>query len=239
MEVRQGPVFSAMQNLSLAVLRLFRSCWPPRCDFAPLERLPHPLAATPELPLASSAAIAPPWCGTPIRMGWDRFRDGSDPAIRQAASPIFLLCYWLPTLDDIQPGATGVWRSRSVGQSALGRDMYLVTTTHLTHPAAEDFQTWQNIRKIALTETGAGSRNACSCGDEVKVQSSSSRASTATIGRRGRRCSSWWSGWRRRPYGTDPEGRRHPEPRDPASGMLFTIRMGGSPANGGTATTST
>ena len=57
-----------------------------------------------------------------------------------------------------------------IGQSAGGRDMYLVTINALdTAQQRRDFQTWQNIRKIALTEPARAQGMLDRAGDDVKV----------------------------------------------------------------------
>ena len=57
-----------------------------------------------------------------------------------------------------------------IGQSALGRDLYLVTINALdTNQQRKDFQTWQNIRKIALTEPVRAQGMLEKAGDDVKV----------------------------------------------------------------------
>jgi hypothetical protein len=57
-----------------------------------------------------------------------------------------------------------------IGQSALGRDLYLVTINALdTVQQRRDFGTWQNIRKIALTEPQRAQGMLDRAGNEVKI----------------------------------------------------------------------
>jgi len=57
-----------------------------------------------------------------------------------------------------------------IGESALGRDMYLVTVNALDTPQQrQDFHTWQDIRKVALTDPVRGQAMLASAGDHVKL----------------------------------------------------------------------
>ena len=57
-----------------------------------------------------------------------------------------------------------------MGQSALGRDMFLVTVNALdTAQQRKDFQAWQQVRKVALTDPARGQALLESYGDDVKV----------------------------------------------------------------------
>ena len=59
---------------------------------------------------------------------------------------------------------------RVFGQSALGHDLYLVTINALDTPQQrKDFQTWQNIRKIALTDPQRAQGMLDRAGGNVKV----------------------------------------------------------------------
>ena len=90
--------------------------------------------------------------------------DGSNPGDPVGSFP-HIPCYAIGcTLADIQARSNGRMEVEVFGQSALGRDLYLVTINALDTPQQrKDFQTWQNIRKIALTEPATGAR-ACSTG---------------------------------------------------------------------------
>ena len=71
---------------------------------------------------------------------------------------------------DIQARSNGRMDVKVIGQSALGRDLYLVTINALdTNQQRRDFQTWQNIRKIALTEPARAQGMLDRAGDDVKV----------------------------------------------------------------------
>ena len=102
--------------------------------------------------VTTASGASPPWCGTPSR-GPDSCatrRQLADPPGRQLpAHPVVRdsRC----TLADIQARSNGRMDVEVIGQSALGRDLYLVTINALdTNQQRKDFQTWQNIRKIAL-----------------------------------------------------------------------------------------
>jgi len=120
--------------------------------------------------MPASAEIAPPWCGTPIPDGVGSLPDGSDPSHPVGSFPHIPWYAFACTLDDIQARSNGRMDVKVIGQSALGRDMYLVTINALdTNQQRKDFQTWQNIRKIALTEPGRAQGMLDRAGDEVKV----------------------------------------------------------------------
>ena len=57
-----------------------------------------------------------------------------------------------------------------IGKSALGRDMFLVTVNALdTTQQRRDFQAWQQVRKVALTDPARGQALLAGYGDDVKV----------------------------------------------------------------------
>jgi len=122
------------------------------------------------LPAAAAQAAAPPWCGTPSPDAIGSLPDGSnpgDPAGSFAHIPVYAFAC---TLADIQARSNGRMEVKVFGQSALGHDLYLVTINALDTPQQrKDFQTWQNIRKIALTEPQRAQGMLDRAGDEVKV----------------------------------------------------------------------
>ncbi len=119
---------------------------------------------------SSNAVIAPPWCGTPIPDAVGSLPDGSnpgDPVGSFAHIPWYAMAC---TLADIQARSNGRMDVDVIGQSALGRDLYLVTLNALdTNQQRKDFQAWQNIRKIALTEPARAQAMLDSAGGDVKV----------------------------------------------------------------------
>jgi uncharacterized protein len=96
--------------------------------------------------------------------------DGSDPSHPAGSFPHIPYYAIGCTLADIQARSNGRMEVRVIGQSALGRDMYLVTINALdTVQQRKDFQTWLNIRKIAMTEPQRAQDMLDRAGDNVKV----------------------------------------------------------------------
>src|SRR5215211_6897601 len=119
---------------------------------------------------SSSAAIAPPWCGTPIPDGVGSLPDGSNPADPVGSFAHIPWYAFACTLADIQSRSNGRMDVQVIGQSALGRDLYLVTLNALdTHRQREDFHNWEQIRKLALTEPAKAQALLDKAGDDVKV----------------------------------------------------------------------
>jgi hypothetical protein len=120
--------------------------------------------------LAAPMAAAPPWCGTPSPDGIGSLPDGSNPGDPPGSFPHIPYYAFACTLADIQARSNGRMEVKVIGQSALGRDLYLVTINALDTPQQrKDFQTWQNIRKIALTEPERAQGMLDRAGDDVKV----------------------------------------------------------------------
>ena len=79
--------------------------------------------------VSSNAVIAPPWCGTPIPDATGSLPDGSDPGDPAGSFAHIPYYAFACTLDDIQARSNGRMDVEVLGQSALGRDLYLVTST--------------------------------------------------------------------------------------------------------------
>jgi len=114
--------------------------------------------------------VAPPWCGTPTPDAAGNLPDGSSPSHPRgsfAHIPYYAIgC----TLEDIVANSQGRMSMEVIGQSALGRDMYLVTVNALdTAEQRRDFQAWQQVRKVALTDPVRGQALLERYGDDVKV----------------------------------------------------------------------
>jgi len=122
------------------------------------------------LPATPAQAATPPWCGDPIPDGTAALPDGSNPGDPVGSFPHIPWYAFACTLDDIQARSNGRMEVEVLGQSALGRDLYLVTVNALDTPQQrKDFQTWQNIRKIALTEPERAQDMLDRAGAAVKV----------------------------------------------------------------------
>ena len=89
----------------------------------------------------AASAIEPPWCGTPIP-------DASQNLPIEPGSFAHIPWYAIGcTLDDIASRSNGRMTVEVNGQSALGRDKYLVTINALdTKSQRRDYSNWQKIR---------------------------------------------------------------------------------------------
>ena len=120
--------------------------------------------------VTTASGASPPWCGTPSEDLTAALPDGSSPSHPVGSFPHIPWYAFACTLADIQSRSNGRMDVKVIGQSALGRDLYLVTINALdTNQQRKDFQTWQNIRKIALTEPARAQGMLDRAGDEVKV----------------------------------------------------------------------
>jgi hypothetical protein len=154
----------------LALLRLFSFLLTASILISPIGMLATPAAAKSGLPLTGSALIAPPWCGDPMPDAAASLPDGSNPGDPVGSFPHIPYYAFACTLANIQARSMGRMEVKVFGQSALGRDLYLVTINALDTPQQrKDFQTWLNIRKIALTEPQRAQAMLDRAGDNVKV----------------------------------------------------------------------
>ena len=79
----------------------------------------------------AGAAIAPPWCGTPMPDAAENLPDGTDPADPPGSFPHIPYYAIGCTLEDIASRSGGRMKVEVIGRSALGRDMYKVTINAL------------------------------------------------------------------------------------------------------------
>ena len=150
-----------------SLLRIFVSLVITSMLITPLEALAAPAAAPSE---AASTLIAPPWCGDPVPDSAAALPDGSQPTDPPGSFPHIPVYAFACTLADIQARSMGRMTTRVFGQSAGGHDLYLVTFNALDTPQQrKDFQIWQNIRKIALTDPKRAQDMLDRAGNEVKV----------------------------------------------------------------------
>ncbi len=120
--------------------------------------------------VTTASGASPPWCGTPSEDLTAALPDGSSPTHPVGSFPHIPWYAFACTLADIQARSNGRMDVEVIGQSALGRDLYLVTINALdTNQQRKDFQAWQNIRKIALTEPVRAQGMLEKAGDDVKV----------------------------------------------------------------------
>ncbi|HSC93160.1 MAG TPA: M14 family zinc carboxypeptidase, partial [Gaiellaceae bacterium] len=128
------------------------------------------LAAVALVPATARAAIAPPWCGTPMPDAAAALPDGTgatDPVGSFPHIPWYAIgC----TLDRIQAESGGRMSVEVIGRSALGRELYAVTINALaTVQQRQSFHTWEQIRKVALTDPERAQALLADAGADVKV----------------------------------------------------------------------
>jgi Zinc carboxypeptidase len=113
----------------------------------------------------AGAAIAPPWCGTPEPDAAENLPstpNGSFPHI-----PYYAIgC----TLDAIAAQSNGRMTVERFGNSALGRDKFLVVINALdTKSQRRDYANWQKVRRYALADPERAQDILERVGDDVKV----------------------------------------------------------------------
>ena len=98
----------------------------------------------------AGAAIAPPWCGTPMPDAAENLPDGTDPADPPGSFPHIPYYAIGCTLQDIASRSAGRMRVEAIGRSALGRDMYKVTINALdTRAQRNDFARLERVTALA------------------------------------------------------------------------------------------
>jgi Zinc carboxypeptidase len=114
--------------------------------------------------------VAPPWCGVPVPDAAENLPDGTDPSDPPGSFPHIPYYAIQCTLEDIVASSNGRMTLEVMGKSALGRDLFLVTVNALdTVQQRKDWQAWQQVRKVALTDPARGQQLLASYGDDVKV----------------------------------------------------------------------
>ena len=198
------------------------------------------LAAPAQLPQASVAFAAPPWCGTPMPDATAALPDGSNPSDPVGSFPHIPWYAIACTLADIQARSNGRMEVKVLGQSALRSGYVPGDDQRARHaPAAQGLPDLAEHPQDRPDRAGTGARDArpggrrCEGPDLHPVGHPRQR-----VGRRGRHVRAG------RAAGDDAvrrgsRGRRHPEPRGPALERRSTTRTGGSSASAATATTST
>jgi hypothetical protein len=116
------------------------------------------------------AAIEPPWCGTPMPDAAEALPDGTDPADPPGSFPHIPYYAIGCTLDSIAAQSNGRMKVEVIGQSALGRDMYLVTINELsTQSQRRDYANWQLLRSLSRLRPGLAQRLLDQMDGRVKV----------------------------------------------------------------------
>ena len=118
----------------------------------------------------AAADVGPPWCGDPEPDAAANLPDGTSPGDPAGSFPHVPYYAIGCTLEEIVAASDGRMELEVFGQSALGRDMYLVTVNARdTVEQRQDFQAWEQIRKVALTDPARGQGLLSRYGDGVKV----------------------------------------------------------------------
>jgi hypothetical protein len=121
-------------------------------------------------PATARAAIAPPWCGTPEADAAASLPDGSSPSDPVGSFPHIPYYAIGCTLDSIAAQSNGRMTVEVIGQSATGRDLYLVTINALdTLQQRRDYANWQKLRRDALTDPAKAQKFLARYGDAFKV----------------------------------------------------------------------
>jgi hypothetical protein len=116
------------------------------------------------------AAIEPPWCGTPEPDAAAALPDGSDPAHPAGSFPHIPYYAIGCTLDSIAARSGGRMKVEVIGQSARGRDLYLVTINELTTGnQRRDFANWQTLRALSRSNPAHAQQLLDGFGGNVKV----------------------------------------------------------------------
>jgi hypothetical protein len=129
------------------------------------------LVAAATLGAAPAAAdIAPPWCGTPEPDAAENLPDGTDPGDPVGSFPHIPYYAIECTLESIAAESDGRMTVEVLGQSATGRDMFLVTINALeTRDQRKSFSNWGKIRRDALVDPDKAQKFLDKVGGDFKV----------------------------------------------------------------------
>ena len=101
----------------------------------------------------AGAAIAPPWCGTPMPDAAANLPDGSQPFPTHPNGSFPHIPYYAIgcTLDNIAAASSGRMTVERFGKSALGRDKFHVVINELeTRAQRRAYRNWQKVRRYSL-----------------------------------------------------------------------------------------
>ncbi|HET8651562.1 MAG TPA: M14 family zinc carboxypeptidase [Gaiellaceae bacterium] len=113
----------------------------------------------------AGAAIEPPWCGTPMPDAAENL-----PTVGPGAFPHIPYYAIGCTLDSIAARSNGRMTVERFGQSALGRDKYLVVINALdTKAQRRGYANWKKVRRFALEDPAYAQKILARVGDKVKV----------------------------------------------------------------------
>ena len=127
------------------------------------------LAALVFAPSIASAA-EPPWCGTPEPDAAANLPDGSSSTHPVGSFPHIPYYAIKCTLQDIQARSGGRMQMQVIGRSATGREMFGVVINRLeTAQERSDYEAWQSVRALMLSDPIAAQSRLQQLGDNVKV----------------------------------------------------------------------
>ncbi|HEU6444869.1 MAG TPA: M14 family zinc carboxypeptidase [Gaiellaceae bacterium] len=113
----------------------------------------------------AGAAIEPPWCGTPMPDAAENL-----PTVGPGAFPHIPYYAIGCTLDAIAAQSNGRMTVERFGNSALGRDKFLVVINALdTKSQRRSYSNWQKIRRYSLDDPERAQDLLDKAGDDVKV----------------------------------------------------------------------
>ena len=128
------------------------------------------LAAPMVAATTAGADISPPWCGVSGPDAAEALPDGTEPGDPPGSFPHIPYYAIECTLESIQAQSGGRMSIEVIGESALGRDMFLVTINALdTLGQRKAFAYWEKLRRDALTDPAKAQKFLGKFGDEVKV----------------------------------------------------------------------
>ncbi len=114
--------------------------------------------------------LGPPWCGEPMNDAAGNLPDGSSPTHPAGSFPHIPWYAIRCTLDEIAALSNGRMQVEVMGQSALGRDMYLVTFNVTdTDEQRKAFLNWREVRKDAVDKPEKAQQALAKFGDDVKI----------------------------------------------------------------------
>jgi hypothetical protein len=121
-------------------------------------------------PSPATAGLEPPWCGSPFPDAAGNLPDGTHAGDPAGSFPHIPYAAIRCTLEEIVAHSGGRMSLEVIGSSARGRELFLVTVNALdTVLQRHDFQAWQQVRKVALTDPARGQREMGFYGDRIKV----------------------------------------------------------------------
>jgi len=119
---------------------------------------------------SATADVGPPWCGDPSPDAASGLPDGTGAGDPIGSFPHIPYAAVRCTLEEMVERSGGRMSFQVIGRSAKGRDLFLVTVNARERVRQrQDFQAWQQVRKIALADPARGQGLLAAYGDRIKV----------------------------------------------------------------------